>query len=129
MTDMFDKVKSCAPGDVFNAPNDLPSLEVSSSTDYMIFRAMDSVRNALLYNKGRNDPTPYLMTMFLINTIPDAEWRRNTIYAFKKFREDNGIRDVGSAEIHTLCTELVGVVTDWQAQYRRSVLNLAVGGV
>lgn len=129
MADMFDKVKSLQPSDVFAAPNDLPTLEVSASTDYMIFRAMDSVRNSLLYNKGRGDPTPYLMTMFLINTIPAPDWRKDTIQKFQEFRETNRIDDIGSPEIHTLCTLLVGVVTDWQAQYRRSVQNLVVGGV
>lgn len=128
MADMFKQAESLAPSDFLHAPSDLPTLEVSSSTDYMIFRAMDSVRTALLYNKGRNDPTPYLMTVFLISTVPAPKWRKETLDKFNEFRKTHNV-DIGSAEIHALCTILVGLVTDWQAQYRGSVKNMSIGGV
>lgn len=128
MADMFEQAKSLAPSDFLHAPSDLPTLEVSSSTDYMIFRAMDSVRMSLLYNKGRNDPTPYHMTMFLVNTVPAPKWRLDTINQFKAFRDEFRL-EIGSPETHALCTTLVGLVTDWQAQYRGSVKNMSIGGV
>lgn len=115
--------------DIYSIPSDLPSLEVSSSVDYMIFRAMDRVLSSIANTTGDRDPRPFLMTMFLINTIPDVKWRKNIIENFKNLRKEYGISDITSPAIHIWCTEIVGCVTDWQVKYRGAVKNVTVGRV
>lgn len=115
--------------DIYAIPSDLPSLEVSSSVDYMIFRAMDRVLSAMANTTGDRDPRPFLMTMFLINTVPDVKWRRSIISNFKELREKYGITDISSPAVHVWCTEVVGCVTDWQVKYRGAVKNVTVGRV
>lgn len=115
--------------DIYSIPSDLPDLEVSSSIDYMIFRAMDKVMQALANTTGERDPRPYLMTRFLINTIPDKKWRNNVTKTLRELREEYGNVDIGSPVVHSWCTDVVGCVTDWQIKYRGAVKNIAIGRV
>lgn len=124
------ELASMAGRDVFSGPSDdLPTLEVSSSVDYMIFRAADSLRRALEHASSE-DATPYNMTMFLINSVPDAEWRLNMINTFNEMRKKYEIDSILGSECHTLCAMVYGAVVDWQAMYRGgTVKRLAVGTV
>lgn len=113
----------------FSVPNDdLPTLEVSSSVEFMMFRAMDSVRRALEHTNSA-DATPFNMTMFLINTVPDTEWRRKTISKFNEMRKKYGIESITCGECHLLCAMICGEVVDWQTKFRGSVKRLEVGTV
>lgn len=116
--------------DVFGSPgDDLPTLEVSSSVDYMIFRAADSLRRALEHATS-DDAVPFNMTMFLINCVPDAKWRQETIKTFNEMRRKYDIDSVKGADCHLLCAMVYGAVVDWQSMYRGgTVKRLGVGGV
>lgn len=108
--------------------SDLPGLEVSSSVDYMIFRAVDRFISSLS-SVNASDPRPYLLINSAINVIPDAAWRVEIKKTMRELRKQYNVSDIGSPEAHALAVEMLAPITDWQAKYRGTIKNTTIGTV
>lgn len=115
--------------DVMQYPSDLPDMEVSSSVEYTIQRAIFAVLSSIS-NLQDKDLRPYLLTKLLINTIPDKDWRLETMRKFNDLCREYGFDDMRAYEVIAVCCDVVGLVTDWCIKFRSgNVRNVGLGGV
>lgn len=115
--------------DVMQFPSDLPDMEVSSSVEYTIQRAIFAVLSSIS-NLQDKDLRPYLLTKLLINTVPDKNWRLETMRKINDLCQKCAVDDMRSYEATAACCDVVGIVTDWCIKFRSgNIRNIGLGGV
>lgn len=124
---MASSLTELVGADIMKYPSELPKFEVDTSLEFTIAQSIASVRSSIS-NLISHDIRPYLLTKLLINTIPDPQWRLETTKHFNELCKKYSIDDISSREIIIACTDVVGRVTDWCAQFKGgSIMNVGIG--
>lgn len=111
------------------AATQVPSVDATSTFDFQLFRAIDTIVD-VVKSIQQDDPHLYLETLLLINMIPDPKWREARLEEFHRelsLFTTSGAVNFKDVRAHIACLNMIGCVSDWQAQYRMTVRHNLIG--